>query len=63
MKITAIKTFMASMGQRSRALVKVETDEGIYGWGECYSPGPDLAIGPTMDYIFELVKGEDPSAD
>ena len=60
MKITAIKTFMASLGQRSRALVKVETDEGIYGWGECYSPGPDLAIGPTMDYIFELVKGEDP---
>ena len=58
MKITAIKTFMASMGQRSRALVKVETDEGIYGWGECYSPGPDLAIGPTMDYIFELVKAK-----
>ena len=60
MKIVAIKTFMASMGRRSRALVKVETDEGVYGWGECYSPGPDLAIGPTMDYIFELVKGEDP---
>ena len=29
MKITAIKTFMASMGQRSRALVKVAPDEGF----------------------------------
>ena len=57
MKITAIKTYMAREGKRSRALCKVETDEGIYGWGECYSPGPDLAIEPTLDYIFELVKG------
>jgi galactonate dehydratase len=60
MKISAIKTFMASEGKRSRALCKVETDEGIYGWGECYSPGPDLAIEPTLDYIFEMVKGLDP---
>lgn len=60
MKITAIKTYMAREGSRSRALCKVETDEGIYGWGECYSPGPDLAIEPTLDYIFELVKGLDP---
>ena len=60
MKITAIRTFVGSVGNRPRALVKVETDEGIHGWGECYSHGPDLAIGPTLDYIFELVKGEDP---
>jgi galactonate dehydratase len=60
MKITAIKTYMAREGRRSRALCKVETDEGIYGWGECYSPGPDMAIEPTLDYIFELVKGIDP---
>ena len=60
MKITAIKTYMAREGSRSRALCKVETDEGISGWGECYSPGPDLAIEPTLDYIFELIKGIDP---
>ena len=60
MKITAIRTFVGSVGRRSRALVKVETDEGIHGWGECFSPGPDLAIGPTLDYIFELIEGEDP---
>ena len=60
MKITSIKTFMTRDGNRPRALVKVETDEGIYGWGEAYNHGPDLAIKPTIDYIFEMIKGEDP---
>jgi galactonate dehydratase len=60
MKITGIKTFMTRDGNRPRALIKVETDQGIYGWGEAYNHGPDLAIKPTIDYIFEMIKGEDP---
>ncbi len=60
MKITAIKSFGIRLGSRPRTLCKVETDEGISGWGECYNVGPDRAIGPTLDYIFELVKGVDP---
>jgi len=60
MKITAIKPFVARFGNRSRVLVKVETDEGIYGWGEAYSIGPDLAVGPVVEYVFELIKDEDP---
>ena len=60
MKITAIKTFVARFGNRPRALIKVETDEGIYGWGEAYSTGPDLSVKPVADYLFEMIKGEDP---
>ena len=60
MKITAIKTFMARHGSRPRGLIKVETDEGIYGWGEAYSIGPDLSVEPIADYAFEMIKGEDP---
>ena len=60
MKITAIKTFMGLFSGRNRALIKVETDEGIYGWGEAYSIGPDRSIEPIADYIFEMIKGEDP---
>jgi len=41
-------------------LIKVETDEGIYGWGEAYSIGPDLSVEPIADYVFEMIKGEDP---
>ena len=60
MKITALKTFMTRDENRPRALVKVETDEGLHGWGEAYNHGPDLAIKPVVDYIFEMIKGEDP---
>jgi len=60
MKITAIKTFVARFGNRPRALIKVETDEGIYGWGEAYSTGPDLSVEPVADYLFEMIGGEDP---
>ena len=60
MKITAIKTFLGSFGNRSRGLIKVETDEGLYGWGEAYSVGPDRSVEPIADYIFEMIKGEDP---
>ena len=60
MKITEVKTFMAAFGARNRALVKVETDEGIHGWGEAYSVGPDLSVGPVVDYIATWLKGEDP---
>ncbi len=60
MKITAIKTCMGLFSGRNRGLIKVETDEGIHGWGEAYSIGPDLSIEPIADYIFEMIKGEDP---
>lgn len=60
MKITGMKTFLGTFANRSRALVKVETDEGIYGWGEAYSIGPDKSVEPIVDYIFEMIKGEDP---
>ena len=60
MKITAVKTFLAVLGKRPRALIKVETDEGVYGWDEAYSNGPELAARPIADYIFEMIKGQDP---
>ena len=60
MKITGIKTFVAQFGNRPRALLKVETDEGVYGWGEAYSTGPDLSVEPIANYIFEMIKGDDP---
>ena len=60
MKITAIKSYMTCFGSRPRVLVKIETDEGLYGWGEAYNHGPDRSIPPIVDYIFEMIQGEDP---
>ncbi len=60
MKITAVKTHAAWYRSRNIPLIKVETDEGLYGWGEAYSIGPDLAIEPFVDYITTWFVGEDP---
>ncbi len=60
MKITAIKTFLPSIGTRNRNLIKVETSEGISGWGEAYSIGPDLSVRPIVEYLAHWFVGEDP---
>lgn len=60
MQITAIKSYMTRFGRRPRVLVKIETDAGLYGWGEAYNHGPDRSIPPIVDYIFQMIQGEDP---
>ena len=60
MKIIAITCHPVRLDSRSRVLLKVVTDEGIHGWGEVYSTGPDLSALPIADYLLELVRGEDP---
>ena len=60
MKITAIKSFMQRDGNRPRLLVRVDTDEGISGWGEAYNHGPDRALVPVLDYLALQIAGHDP---
>ena len=60
MKITNIQTYVAYYNHRTRALIKVDTDNGLYGWGEAYSTGPDLSVEPIAKYILEMIRGEDP---
>lgn len=60
MQITGVHTYLARHGSRPRGLVKVDTDVGISGWGEAYSVGPDKSVPPIADYIWEMIRGEDP---
>ena len=60
MKITALHSFMQRVGNRPRLLVRIDTDEGISGWGEAYNHGPDRALPPVLDYLFEQIRGVDP---
>ncbi|MGH3490665.1 MAG: mandelate racemase/muconate lactonizing enzyme family protein [Actinopolymorphaceae bacterium] len=60
MRTTALKTYMQRVDDRPRLLVKVETDEGVSGWGEAYNHGPDWALVPLLEYLFEQVSGTDP---
>ncbi len=62
MKITSITAIPASSAPRGQArnyiFVKVETDEGITGWGEA-TAGP-LAVATMVDEFGELLIGKDP---
>ncbi len=60
MHITGFKTYMQRVDDRPRLLLKIETSEGISGWGECYNHGPDWALPPLFDYLFHQIEGEDP---
>ena len=62
MKITNIETFIVDAGWRPWTFVKVETDEGITGWGEC-SDGraPHGVVGTIADLQSTLI-GQDPRA-
>ncbi len=62
MKITSVKAIPASSAPRGMArnyvFVKIETDEGLTGWGEA-TAGP-LAVATMVDEFGELLIGQDP---
>lgn len=60
MKITGLEAYLVELGERNMPLVRVLTDEGIYGIGECFTVGPDLATMKTLEYYAEWLVGRDP---
>ncbi len=54
-RITTIQTFFVDGFYRNFVFVKIDTDEGIVGWGECSLEGKETAvIGAVDDYAREL---------
>ena len=60
MKITDIKTFPVWVGIRNQLVIKVETDEGIHGWGEAGLSGRELAVMGAIRHFREFLIGRDP---
>ncbi len=60
MKITDIKGYPVWIGHRNQFVVKVETDEGIYGLGEGGLSGRELAMKGAVDHYREWLIGRDP---
>jgi len=58
--ITAIKAYPAWVGHRNQLLVKIETNEGIYGWGESGLSGRELAVVGAINHLREFLIGRDP---
>ena len=60
MKISDVKTFPTWVGGRNQLVVKVETDEGIHGWGESGLSGRELAVEAAVHHYREFLIGRDP---
>ncbi len=62
MKITAIKPYIVYVESRRRnqMIVKVETDEGIYGWGESGLSVREFAVEGAVKHYTEFLIGKDP---
>ena len=63
MKITAIRVYPVWVGIRNQLLVKVETDEGVYGWGESGMSGREKAVAGAVEHYREFLIGRDPIPD
>jgi galactonate dehydratase len=61
MKIRDIKVFPVWVGSRNQLLVKIETDEGLYGWGESGLSGRELAVTGAVNHYREWLIGRDAS--
>ena len=62
MKITAVKIYPVHPGWRKNLIfVKVETDEGIHGWGEAYSQyDRDRAVCAQLEALGPYLVGRSP---
>ena len=60
MRITDIKPLPVWVGNRNQLVVKVETDEGIYGLGESGLSGRELAVIGALQHFREFLIGKDP---
>ena len=62
MKISKLETFVIDGGWRAWTYVKVETDEGITGWGECSDTRVPNAVCGVVRDLNPVLVGQDPRA-
>ena len=62
LKVSRVRTFLVHPGAGKNWLfVKEETDEGIYGWGECYTQSDrDRAIEAHVQQLARSLVGRSP---
>jgi galactonate dehydratase len=60
MKITTIRAYPVWVGIRNQLLVKVETDEDVFGWGESGLSGREKAVVGAVEHFAEFAVGRDP---
>ncbi len=59
MKIIDVKCYPVWVGHRNLCLVKVETDEGLFGWGESGLSSREKAVAGAIEHLREFLIGKD----
>jgi L-alanine-DL-glutamate epimerase-like enolase superfamily enzyme len=62
MRIANVETFLVDAGWRPWAFVKVTTDSGLVGWGECSCTFTQFAVLGAIEDLRPLLLGADPLA-
>ena len=60
MKITDIKTFIIDAYRTNWTFTKVETDEGLYGYGEASLGTQEMALSGCVNDLKRLIVGRNP---
>ena len=60
MKIADIQFYSFNPGRRNLQVVRVESDNGYYGWGEAGLCSRDLAVGGAVAHFRDFLIGQDP---
>ena len=61
MKITDVKTFVMHGIRRNWVFCKIETDEGVHGWGEGTLERHELAVEQGIHHLAKRLDGLDPT--
>ncbi|HWM34141.1 MAG TPA: mandelate racemase/muconate lactonizing enzyme family protein [Pseudolysinimonas sp.] len=62
MKITNVEPLVVGAGWRSWIFVKIQTDDGLTGWGECSDARGPEGIAGTIRDLAPVILGQDPQA-
>ena len=60
MKISDVKIYTLDAYRTNWAFIKVETDEGLYGWGEASLGTNEMALEGMVNDLKRLVVGRNP---
>ncbi|GAB2664996.1 mandelate racemase/muconate lactonizing enzyme family protein [Vibrio panuliri] len=60
MRISNIKTHVVQVGIRDFLLVKIETDSGLYGWGESGFSSREKSVEQMVQHFARFLIGQDP---
>ena len=59
MKIRSITPYAVWVGVRNQLLVKIDTDEGVFGWGESGLSGREKAVMGAIEHYAQFLIGRD----